>query len=226
MMSLLDANIMVMSALLVVFVGFLKWRKLSKKQNYPPLNPEGMLETTAKFMDGTVPEFLFQKMKKLGKVFRVNLPELSMWIMVGDAKLARKIFEEESEKPSSYKRFQGLTKGVPTIFTRFTRNDGWELARKGIASSFSMTNITKTFSALQENLDELLSRLQAHAEGGNSFEITELMLAVTMDFIASAMFGVKYHSVRDGASSEGQKILDELNVTLKEFGLKVSDEMI
>jgi hypothetical protein len=59
-------------------------------------------------------------MKDYGPVFYLPMLE-SPKIVVCDPGLARKIYEEEDEKPATYKKVDGLTLGVSSIFTKSTR---------------------------------------------------------------------------------------------------------
>ena len=204
--------IVVLSIIVVVHHSFIRCRKL------PPINPESMLFTVKKAVDGTLPDLILLKLKEMGKVIRLNLPQMSYYIVIGDATLARKVFEEESEKPSTSKR---LTLNTASIFSKKTTGENWEINRKGVASSFSVSNLSKSIPSLHQKIDELTSILECNAQQETTFEITKLMLSLTMDFISSAMFGVDLHAMKGDKHAEGQKMLHEMEIAIKEIVLKV-----
>ena len=202
----------VLSIIVVAHRSFIRCKKL------PPINPESMLFTVTKAVDGTLPDLILLKLKEMGKVIRLNLPQMSYYIVIGDATLARKVFEEESEKPSTSKR---LTLNTATIFSKKTTGENWKMNRKGVASSFSASNLSKSIPSLHQKIDELTSILECNAQQETTFEITKLMLSLTMDFISSAMFGVDLHAMKGDKHAEGQKMLHEMEIAIKEIVLKV-----
>ena len=63
--------------------------------------------------------------------------------------------------------------------------------------------------------------LRQNAQQQTTFEINNLTLSLTMDFITSTMFGVDLQSMSGDKNSEGQKMLYEMDIALKEIALKV-----
>ena len=204
--------IAILTAVSVIVMTFF-WRK-----KLPPINPESMLYTLGKAIDGTLPDFILLKMKDMGKVIRLNLPQLSYYCVICDANLARKIFEEEVEKPSGPKR---LTLNNASIFSKKTLGENWEMNRKGVASSFSVSNLAKTLPGLHQKITDLLCILDKYAQQETTFEITELMLSLAMDFISSSMFGANSQTMGGDPNSEGKKMLQEMKIGMKEIVLKV-----
>eukprot|EP01036_Dinobryon_divergens_P024387 gene24387-32834_t len=176
-----------------------------------------MLCTVRSAVDGTLPDLIQLKLKEMGKVIRLNLPQMSYYVVIGDTTLARQVFEEEIEKPSSAKR---LTLNNTSIFSKKTIGENWEMNRKGVASSFSFSNLSKSIPCLNQKIDELMDILEHNSQQETIFEITKLMLSFTMDFISTAMFGVDLHSMKEDEHSEGQEILREMDIAIKEIALK------
>jgi cytochrome P450 len=208
------------AAVLLSFIVFHQFFR--RKQKLPPINPESLLFTVSKVVDGTLPDFIVLKLKELGKVFRLNMPEMSCFIIIGDGNLARQVFEEEIEKPSIYKRFERVTQFKSTIFTKKTVGENWEVSRKGVASSFSTTNLSKSLPVLHKKVDDFMSILGQNAQKDATFEINKLALSLTMDFISSTMFGVDLKTMTGDENSDGQKMLNEMEIAWKEVALKVS----
>jgi cytochrome P450 len=105
-------------------------------------------------------------MKNYGPVFRFALPQIDPFVTVCDPELAKKILEEESEKPALYKAGEGVTRGVSSIFTKRTYGEDHNKTRKCIAPSFSWTNIRTCIPMLHKKLD-LLKK--------NSFRMRRIM---------------------------------------------------
>ena len=82
-------------AVAVVFAAAIFNLSFLRRKKLPPMNPESLLYTIGKVMDGTLPDFILLKLKDMGKVIRLNLPETSYYVVIGDANLARQVFEEE-----------------------------------------------------------------------------------------------------------------------------------
>ena len=206
-----------------VLLSAIVFNQLFFRRNHvlPPINPESLLFTASKAFDGTLPDFILLKLKELGKVFRLNMPEMSCFIVIGDANLARQVFEEEIEKPSIYKRFERVTQFKSTIFSKKTVGENWEVSRKGVASSFSTNNLSKSLPELHKKVDDFMCILRQNALQQTTFEINNLTLSLTMDFITSTMFGVDLQSMSGDKNSEGQKMLYEMDIALKEIALKV-----
>ena len=200
--------------LLFIYNAYIRCKKL------PPINPESMLCTVRSAVDGTLPDLIQLKLKEMGKVIRLNLPQMSYYVVIGDATLARQVFEEEIEKPSSAKR---LTLNNTSIFSKKTIGENWEMTRKGVASSFSFSNLSKSIPCLNQKIDELMDILEHNSQQETIFEITKLMLSFTMDF---AMFGVDLHTMKEDEHSEGQEILREMDIAIKEIILKVPSRNI
>ena len=196
--------------------GFVEWMML------PKINPESMPFTIDMFMKGLIPDFLIEKSRTLGKVFRLNMPQLSYFIVVGDPELARKIFDEEVEKTFHYKVFDLVTGNRSTIFTKKTEGEEWEMNRKGISNSFSVTNLHKSLPLLHKKCDELKGIFCRLSHKGEAFEITDLFLSMTIDFIGIAMFGADFRCLSDDENSFGKILLRELAICSKEYALKVS----
>ena len=161
---------------------------LMRNRGLPPINEEGMLETTQVFMKGGgAPEFLFSNMKKLGLVYRLRLPEMFHWIVVCDPTLMQTILTTEHEKPNLYLRFNGATKGS-SIFSAHTSDTAWHNARKGMAPAFSMTNICLSMPMLYAKLDQFKAILTERELDGTTFDIGPMMTKMTMDFICAGIW--------------------------------------
>ena len=194
-------------------------RSGDKRRALPPLNREGMLETLARFMDGTVPDMLLENARAVGKVFRLNMPELRRWVVVCDAKLARSILENHPEKPDLYKNFESAIYGVSTMFTKRTHGEGWEVVRKHLAKAFSMTVLSSTLPQFDTKIRRLVSIFEDAAKAGRSVDVVSVMQRFTLDFLTSSMFDLDMDAMGDGVT-EGTEFLHDMEVALQEYCLK------
>ena len=172
-------SVLIASAVSVIFL---------RSRRLPPMNQESMLGTIGIFMVGNgAPEFLYSSMKKLGLVYRLRLPETTPWIVVCDSALAQTILTTESEKPSLYQRFSGVNNGVQTMFSMQTSNKGWHHARKGMAPSFSMSNLCLSMPIMHAKINQLKATLIEKQLNGTTIEVDRLMTQMTMDFVCAGM---------------------------------------
>ena len=124
----------------------------------------------------------------------------------------------QAEKVSFYKLID--SKPFSGLFTKNTYGDGWDIHRKAIAPSFSMTNIRKIIPKLESCLNELFETLEKkqieNVESG--FDILGMISRFMLDAIAIGMFDVNFHSLKPG--SEGDTLLHEFEIWFSEYFLQ------
>ena len=204
------------AALVASFIATVYLVTWWRKRKLPPLNKESLLQTMAAMSSSHAPDFLMEKFKELGPVFRLNMPDTLPWIVVCESSLARKILEEHDEKNWFYKQLSGLGYGRLGIFTKNTYGEGWEGARKGVASSFAMKNLALTLPRLHNKLDQLIAILDDLALTKKAFSSELIGIDLTLDFLMTSMFDTDLNTVH--ANSEGKLFKDKCNVLMKEFG--------
>ena len=176
------------STVLVLLVTA-KFYLFRNKDNLPPMVNLGIIQTILVIASGKqAVVFLTDQAKKLGLVYRINIPEMTHWIIIADYQLARKILLEQDEKPYIMQRFMGLTNGIKSIFTNRTHGDTWSSARKAVAPSFSVTNVSKTLPRVHDKIEELQKILEKHVSDGTSFDVPRLMVLLTLDVICAGRF--------------------------------------
>mmetsp|Transcript_14216 Transcript_14216/g.13737 ORF Transcript_14216/g.13737 Transcript_14216/m.13737 type:complete len:480 (+) Transcript_14216:122-1561(+) len=189
---------------------------LRETRKLPPITEHGMFEVIYNMTEGNSLDFQLQNMKDYGSIFRYSLPQIAPFVVVCDPDLARKILEEENEKPGLYKAMDGLTLNVESILTKSTYGGNHHTVRKCLAPSFSTTNIFSSLPQLHEKID-LLKKIFLQNEKDNiSFDVAEIFPRLLMDMICTAMFDVDYHTL-ECEDGEGRQLLDNLNVAAKEF---------
>lgn len=203
--------------LAVTAVGAVWWLR-RKNKKLPPINREGMLTTAFAVADSGAPDFLMEKSRELGLVFRLNMPDTVPFIVVCDPRLGRKIFLEHDEKPHFYKLVNGFNYGKDNMFSKYTHNDEWEWNRKSHAGSFSLTNLTVKLPQIHSKLTELKKILKSHAKEAKVFDLDLLGVDLTMDLLTSTMFDVDHGAIFEG--SEGKLLQHRLNVMLKEYAMR------
>jgi cytochrome P450 len=158
------------------------------RKKLPPLAKGGLLKTMRTLSAGKAnPAFYLEKMKELGVVFRISMPDLvAHWVIVCDGALTRKLLMEESQKASFMQRFVGLTSGTQTIFTQST-NSSWHTARKGVAPSFSMRNVSLSLPWIYAMTDKLKNILATHQSDKSTVDVPKMMTHFTLDLICAGM---------------------------------------
>lgn len=159
-----------------------------RRRNLPPLAREGILETVQILTAGKAnPKFYLTKMKELGPVYRIQMPEMRHWVVVSDSAFARKLLMEEDEKPIFVQRFNGVTNDVNSIFTHRTNSHGWNSARRGAAPSFSMANVNLALPWINLKTDELKKMFMDHHSAKTTFDLPKLMSCLTKDLICGGI---------------------------------------
>ena len=159
---------------------------ITDRRKLPPTAREGTFELVQIFMTGKgVPDFILAKMREVGQVFRLSMPERTHWVTICDPVLARKILLEEDEKPAVYKRFDGFTGRVSTMFSKRTHGEDWHITRKGVASSFSMASISSILPKMHEKIGDMKKMLQQLEKDGTAFSLSQITVNLTMDFISA-----------------------------------------
>lgn len=184
----------------------------------------GIIETIGHFGSPTIPDFLLEISRETGPVLSLVFPP---FIIVSDVRLALEILDS-GEKPNLYKDFNKLTRS-PTMFSKRTHGEGWEWARKSVAPSFSTTNLNKVLPKLSLKLGELKHVLEKFADEKAAFDIADVLIKFTLDFIITGMLGGGGSTHNDGSSNKSstqitKEIRDvyikELGIALKEYTLK------
>ena len=159
---------------------------ITDRRKLPPTAREGTFELVQIFMTGKgVPDFILAKMREVGQVFRLSMPERTHWVTICDPVLARKVLLEEDEKPALYKRFDGFTGRVATMLSKKTHSEDWHTTRKGIASSFSVTSIRSVLPKMHEKIGDMKKMLQQLEKDGTAFSLSQITVNLTMDFISA-----------------------------------------
>lgn len=171
-----------------VFLATLYSLFFFSSKKLPPLAKGGLLKTMRTLAAGKAnPAFYLEKMKELGVVFRISMPDLvAHWVIVCDGALTRKLLMEQDQKATFMQRFVGLTSGTQTIFTQST-NSSWHNARKGVASSFSMNNVALSLPWIYTLTDKLKIMLAAHQSAESTIDVPKLMTHFTLDLICAGI---------------------------------------
>jgi cytochrome P450 len=173
----------------------------------PPRTKHNLVELIRILTGGNSPDFYLQCMKDYGPVFILPLPQ--PFVVVCDLNLAKKTLEEENEKPSVYKNIDGLTLGLSTIFSKSTHGTNHHNIRKGLAPSFSSTNIFSSLPKLHEKIDLLKNIFLQNEKDDVSFNVSEIFPRLLMDMLCTAMFDVDYHTL-DIDHGEGRQLVTDM----------------
>jgi cytochrome P450 len=198
---------------------------LRETRKLPPTTKHNLFELLPSLTDGNVASFTLQCMKDNGPVFRLALPQLAAFVVVCDPELARKVFEEEDEKPELYKKLDALNKGgVSTIFTKSTHGDDHYKVRKCLAPSFSISNIFSSLPKLHEKLDFVKKIFLQNEKENRNFDAAKTFARLLLDMLCTAMFDVDYHTLED-ENGEGRKLMDDFHTTGKEMSKQLANPL-
>ena len=156
------------------------------KRRLPPQADDGIFDAMRTLMDSRgAPDFFLNRMNEIGPVYRLRMPDFSNWVVICDPSLARQILTEEVEKPELVKRVAGVTNGIRNIFSEPTHGKYWKVARKGIASSFSIKNILLSLPMMNEKIDQLKEYFLQQEREQATFNLSTIILQLTMDFLCA-----------------------------------------
>jgi cytochrome P450 len=189
---------------------------LRENRKLPPSTEHNLFELLSFLTNGQTPAFLFQCMKDRGPVFRLILPQMDPFIVVCDPDLAKKIFEEEDEKPALYQKAEGLTAGISNMFTMKTHGNDYHKIRKCMAPSFSNTNIFSALPRLHEKIDLLKKIFLQNEMDNRSFDLSVVFPRLLMDMLCTTMFDIDYHTL-EVENGEGRQLMGDLHLASMEF---------
>ena len=152
----------------------------------PPYAKEGKFETLSIFLGcKDAPDYLVAKMKELGDIFVIPMLDPINYVVICDATFARHILLTEEEKPAIFARTYALTGYIHNIISSRTDSTSWRNARKAVAPSFSMTNITASLGKMNEKIDKLTKIFLQYEKDKEIFDIARLLQQFSMDFLCT-----------------------------------------
>ena len=152
----------------------------------PPYAKEGKFETLSIFLGcKDAPDYLVAKMKELGDIFVIPMLDPINYVVICDATFARQILLTEEEKPAIFARTYALTGYIHNIISSRTDSTSWRNARKAVAPSFSMTNITASLGKMNEKIDKLTKIFLQYEKDKEIFDIARLLQQFSMDFLCT-----------------------------------------
>jgi cytochrome P450 len=219
-LSIENVSVVIGITLLSVYYIFIKeTRKLPQTTNL------SLSELGLSLTNGNAHLFLLQCMKDYGPVFRFSLPQLNPFVVVCDPDFARKIFDEEDEKPQLFKKMDGVTGGVSTIFSKRTHGNGHHKVRKCLAPSFSLTNIYSSLPKLHAKIDILKKIFLQNEKDNVSFDVLVIFPRLLMDMLCTAMFDIDFH-ILEYENGEGRQLMGDLHTAYKEFSKSFFDPLL
>ena len=152
----------------------------------PPIAKESKFETLSIFVGcKDAPNYLVAKMKELGDIFVIPMLDPINYVVICDATFARQILLTEEEKPAIFARTYALTGYIHNIISSRTDSTSWRNARKAVAPSFSMTNITASLVKMNEKIDKLTKIFLQYEKDKEIFDIARLLQQFSMDFLCT-----------------------------------------
>ena len=216
---------MISEVLIATFVLFISvyFYLRNKRKNYPPSNPESIGETLAIFTGTQLPQHFQRWTKEIGPVFIANIPELAPVVIITDVAIAKLLLEgdksqkiRQGEKLNLVKRM--IPNDIPTLFSRYTYGEKWEVYRKFIAPAFSYANLYKFLPVLYKSLDSYIDILRQKEKDNEAINPLDVFPYLFFDAVGIGMFHRDMHVMQEG--SIGRTLYNELSVWLEEFALR------
>lgn len=187
------------------------WMWYRPKRKLPPINKESMIGTLMEIGGLHSPEFFLSKMRELGAIYRLNTMDTSPWIVVCQPSLAKQLLNEHHEKNYTYKLMNGLTFGIGGLFSKQTFHDNWDWARKGVAGSFSLSNLNLKLPHIHQQLEVTQSSLRQFAKEKIPFDLDYVGVDLTMNILVATMFAMDSNTFKgDFDTKRVQKLFDIL----------------
>lgn len=213
---------------LITFIRTIRSQKKSKSTNQddilihnqplssykdPPFPPNlSFLQTSKAFSSPQVPNYLLQWFKDLGTIFQLNMPltPFPMFVLVGDPDVSRQILNDrKSLKTKAIKNIAIVHDFGDDILT----SEGlfWKHSRKNIAVAFSSNHIKRMNSVVLDKVKEFTMKLDEMVEKGESFDVGDEMLHLTLSVISEAAFQYTI------SFEERCMVLEEFDIIFREY---------
>ncbi|CAB9529173.1 hydroxyvitamin D-1 alpha hydroxylase, mitochondrial [Seminavis robusta] len=179
-------------AALVLAIGVYRWMHFKQcDEKFPTMAPTGTLKTMAALASGDNPWFILRTAQSIGvSVFRLPLQFLwgPMFVVVGDAKLARTILADKSTaKPDSIGSSDYITNGARSFAS--ANGSFWHVRRKGVSPAFSSSHVQRMNAVAVAKCDKWIEeRLKPLIDEGKSFDVGNEMLDLLLVAICETAF--------------------------------------
>jgi cytochrome P450 len=157
-----------------------------------------------------------------GVTFEFKFPTWDPFIVTTDYELARHFLQgdEEQEKAPFMKMLNTIDRDTDNILTHYTSNADREKARKGLAPSFSTTNLQQTWPFLEDGLIEEFKKLRKLSQTGEPLNCRDNVLMFLLRMLGRSAFGIEF--TEDG--TEGPDNINGLEY-LEVQGIAASERM-
>lgn len=156
--------------------------------------------------------------------FRLHLPFGKELYIVTDPEIALGILRDRTnDKPPHIKNTTIMSGGRLSIFSSPMHLNHWKVNRKCVAPAFAKSALAGKMTLLETKLAVFDALLAEHASSRTPADINELLINLTVNFIALSAFGYDLQttpSTKGGPPSEGEQFLFHLRVVLREAFLK------
>lgn len=156
------------------------------------------------------PESVYQWSKVSGQIFRLNMPFVPYPVAVsGDPYLCREVLlDRTSVKSKGIHAFRLIHDFGDDILT--SEGAYWKHSRKNIAPAFSNNHIKRMNEVVARETKILMRKLDTVAENGESFDVGEEFIHLTLSIICEAAFEYPM------SQEEKDMFLEELDIALGE----------
>jgi cytochrome P450 len=191
----------------------------------PPVLPLSGWSVLQKLSGPNWPFWLMNLQRSSGvTAFRLHLPFGKELYIVTDPEIALGILRDRTnDKPPHIKNTTIMSGGRLSIFSSPMHLNHWKVNRKCVAPAFAKSALAGKMTLLETKLAVFDALLAEHASSRTPADINELLINLTVNFIALSAFGYDLQttpSTKGGPPSEGEQFLFHLRVVLREAFLK------
>lgn len=188
------AGVILVVALVVVIYIKKEQRKRHREQYgdnaFPPFAPCNSLVTITSLTGKEQPWFFKQCAERVGPVFRLRIPftKVPMFVAVGDVETAKEILQDpETSKPQAMYASMASLAGGPNVFT--SEGVHWKLSRKALTPAFMKSHLDRMHRVCKDQTESWIeNKLETCIENGESFDIGEECMQLTLSIICRAAF--------------------------------------
>lgn len=206
-------------ASLAILMASLLFKWLTKVQNRnsrydnPPFLTTGALHGLRIFYSKERPftETLLELSRKFGyKSFQVQLPHINAFFTADFDVCKEILYDRSALKADVYKYYKILHDGGDDIFT--SEGSFWRHSRKGMAPAFTSAHIRRMNETVVERVEDFIDkRLNTFARTGESFDIGNELVSLTLSIICKAAFDYEI------THEEESYFLEEIEIGLDEI---------
>lgn len=188
--------------------------KDGKRFEQPPVAKSSFYNTVRAIVSKKLPYHLLQWAIESGQIFQLRVPfvPFPMVVVSGNVALCREVLNDKSsiKTPGGFKVFKEKVMNEYCDDLISAEGAYWKHSRKHIAPAFSNNHVTRMNEVVITKTKEFMTKLDYFAERGESFDVGNEMIHLTLSIISETAF--EYHM----SEQERNMFVTELQYVLNE----------